>query len=61
MIATASADDYRRTVRTLVDADACDVILAIFVPPLVTNATDVAAAIREVAETARDVTIASVL
>ena len=38
MIATASADDYRRTLQTLVDADACDAIIAIFVPPLVTTA-----------------------
>ena len=48
MIATATADDYRRTIQTLIDADACDAILAIFVPPLVTEAVDVARAIREV-------------
>jgi acetate---CoA ligase (ADP-forming) len=60
MIATASADDYRRVLRTLVDADACDAILAIFVPPLVTQGVDVATAIREVAETSPRVTIAAV-
>jgi acetyl coenzyme A synthetase (ADP forming)-like protein len=54
MIASASADDYRRTLRALVAADACDAILAIFVPPLVTQAHDVALAIREVAETAAE-------
>ena len=54
MIATASAEDYRRTIRTLIDADACDAILAIFVPPLVTEAVDVAIALREVAETEPD-------
>jgi len=60
MIATASAEDYRRTIQTLVEADICDAILAIFVPPLVTRAGDVAAAIREAAESATDVTIAAV-
>jgi acetyl coenzyme A synthetase (ADP forming)-like protein len=60
MIATASADDYRRVLRTLTDEAACDAILAIFVPPLVTQAPDVAAAIREVAETEPGVPIAAV-
>ena len=60
MIATASAADYKRTIQTLVDADACDAILAIFVPPLVTEAVDVAVAIREAAENAPGVTIAAV-
>ena len=50
MIATASADDYRRTLQTLADADACDAIITIFVPALVTTAADVAAAIRDFAE-----------
>ncbi len=35
MIATASAADYRRTLQTLADADACDAIITIFVPALV--------------------------
>ncbi len=60
MIATASADDYRRTLRTLIEADACDALLAIFVPPLVTEAVDVAVAIREVAESRPEVPIAAV-
>jgi acetyl coenzyme A synthetase (ADP forming)-like protein len=60
MIATASADQYRRTLQTLVELDACDAILAIFVPPLVTDAVDVAQAIREVAETEPGVPIAAV-
>ncbi len=50
MIATASAADYQRVLRTLIEADACDAVVAIFVPPLVTEAADVAIAIREVAE-----------
>jgi acetyl coenzyme A synthetase (ADP forming)-like protein len=60
MIASASADDYRRTLRALVGADACDAILVIFVPPLITQAHDVALAIREVAETAAHCPIAAV-
>ncbi len=60
MIATASADDYRRALRTLIAAQVCDAILIIFVPPLVTEARDVAMAIREVAETEVGVPIAAV-
>ena len=60
MLATASAEDYTRTVRTLIDGDACDAILAIFVPPLVTNAVDVAIALREVSATESSVPIAAV-
>jgi acetyl coenzyme A synthetase (ADP forming)-like protein len=60
MIATASADDYRRTLETLVEADACDAILAIFTPPLVTEAADVAAAIRRVAENEPGLPVAAV-
>ncbi|HYM46319.1 MAG TPA: GNAT family N-acetyltransferase [Solirubrobacteraceae bacterium] len=46
MIATSSADDYRRTLETLVRERACDAIVAIFVPPLVTRARDVVREIR---------------
>ena len=60
MIATASAEDYRRTLRTVIEAQVCDAILAIFVPSLVTEARDVAAAIRGVAETEPGVPIAAV-
>jgi acetyl coenzyme A synthetase (ADP forming)-like protein len=60
MIASASAADYRQTLRTLVQADACDAIIAIFVPALVTSAVDVATAINEVAQTAENCTIAAV-
>ena len=60
LLATASAGDYRRTIQTLVDAGICDAILAIFVPPLVTLARDVAIAIREAAEAATGVTTAAV-
>jgi acetyl coenzyme A synthetase (ADP forming)-like protein len=54
MVATASAADYRRTLKALIEANACDAILAIFVPPLVTQAAEVASAIREVAEATAD-------
>ncbi|HEX5192058.1 MAG TPA: GNAT family N-acetyltransferase [Solirubrobacteraceae bacterium] len=60
MLATSGADDYRRALQTLIDGDACDVILAIFVPPLVTEAAAVAAAIRQVAETRPAVAIGAV-
>ena len=60
MMATATPDHYRRTLRTLLDSDVCDAILVIFVAPLVTEATDVAAAIREVAESSPGVPIAAV-
>ncbi len=60
MIATASAADYRRTLQTLIDADACDAIITIFVPTLVVEAADIAGAIREVAQANPSVTIAAV-
>jgi len=60
MIASASAEDYRRTLQALIGADACDVILAIFVPTLITRAADVAVAIREVAEASDHCAIATV-
>jgi len=60
MIATATAEDYRRTLIALIEADACDAILSIFVPPLVTDASDVACAICGVAESHPVVTLAAV-
>ena len=60
MIATASGDDYRRVIEVLAESDACDAVLAIFVPPLVTQAPDVGAAIREAATHAPELTIAAV-
>jgi acetate---CoA ligase (ADP-forming) len=46
VIATAPAESYRRTVAALVRERACDAIIAIFVPPLVTRAEDVARELR---------------
>jgi acetate---CoA ligase (ADP-forming) len=60
MIASASAADYRRTIEVLVASGACDAIISIFVPPLVTEAEDVGAALCEAAETSSEVAIASV-
>jgi len=60
MIATASAESYRRTIEVLVGEHACDAIVAIFVPPLVTRARDVAREIRAAAAIAEGVTVAAV-
>ena len=46
MIASASAEGYRHAVKILCDDPTFDAVLAIFVPPIVTDAADVAAAIR---------------
>jgi acetyl coenzyme A synthetase (ADP forming)-like protein len=50
MIATASADDYRRAIRAVAEAQIADTIIAIFVPPLVTQVSDVALAVRDAAD-----------
>jgi len=60
MIATASAEQYRRTLTTLARSGRFDALLAIFVPPLVTRADDVAAAIRDAGAEAGACTIAAV-
>ena len=60
LIASASAEDFRLAVRTLAYADVCDAIITLFVPPLVTEATEVAAAISEAAQSAGDCCIAAV-
>jgi acetate---CoA ligase (ADP-forming) len=49
LIATAGADDYRRAIETIAAAGVVDAIVAIFIPPLVTQAEDVADAICEAA------------
>ena len=60
MIATATADQYRTTLLTLTHSELFDAILAIFVPPLVTQATDVAAAIRDASAESPQCAIAAV-
>ena len=47
MIATAPAEHYRRAVSVVGRHQAADAIIAIFIPPLVTEPAEVAAAIRE--------------
>ena len=49
MIASATADDYRRAIELLATQAKVDALTAIFAPPLVTRAEDVATAIREAA------------
>jgi acetate---CoA ligase (ADP-forming) len=60
MIATATADQYRTTVSALARSERFDTVLAIFVPPLVTQAADVAAAIRQVSAESPKCAIAAV-
>jgi acetyl coenzyme A synthetase (ADP forming)-like protein len=60
MIATASAEDYRRVIEVLVTHQACDAIIAIFVPPLVTSGPDVAREIELAGRGTGAITLASV-
>ncbi len=61
MVATVSADQYRRTVELLIEADVCDAILALFVPAISTTTADaVAAALAGAAAKANGITLASV-
>lgn len=48
MIASATAQQYSDVLRLLLQDDSLDAIIVIFIPPLVTQAPDVAHAIREV-------------
>ena len=49
MLATASAEDYRRAIPLLLRDPAIDSLMTIFIPPLVTNPADVAGAITDCA------------
>jgi len=60
LIATAAAQDYRRTIEVLEQEDACDAIIVIFVPTLVTRADDVAREVHAAAERVQGVTLAAV-
>jgi acetyl coenzyme A synthetase (ADP forming)-like protein len=59
MLATASADHYARAMRVLLADPNVDAVLAIFIPPLVTAAADVAAAMREVARSSNKPVLAT--
>lgn len=60
MLASASPDQYRRALRLLLDDDRVDIVVVIFIPPLVTNADHVAAAIAEAASGGADKPVAGV-
>jgi acetate---CoA ligase (ADP-forming) len=63
MLATSTAASYRETIEALVQSEACDAIIAIFVPPLVTDPHDVAREINAAVAnrgSARPVTAAAV-
>lgn len=47
MIASASSEDYRRTIEIVATEGGVDAVVVIFIPPLVTRAEDVARAVRE--------------
>lgn len=49
MTAEASADQYRQALKLLCDDDSIDIVIVIFIPPILTRAEEVAAAIRDVA------------
>ena len=60
LVASDSAADYARTIRTLLDARVCDAIVAIFVSSFTTEAAHVATALRELAASQSGVPIAAV-
>ncbi len=61
LLATATGEDYHRTIEVLARSGACDSILTIFVPPLMSVAAgEVARAIHLAAQSAPEVTLASV-
>jgi acetyl coenzyme A synthetase (ADP forming)-like protein len=60
MLAQAPAGHYRRALAALLRDDAIDSVVVIFIPPLVTDAADVARAIAEAALDAREKTIVGV-
>jgi acetate---CoA ligase (ADP-forming) len=51
MLASAPADHYRRALATILRDDHVDSVITIFIPPLVTDPTDVASAVAEAART----------
>jgi acetyl coenzyme A synthetase (ADP forming)-like protein len=60
MTASASAEQYRAVVEALAAVDACDAVIALFVPALETEAQDVATQLDLVAATASQLTLAAV-
>jgi acetate---CoA ligase (ADP-forming) len=60
MLASAPAEHYRRALRAILRDENIDSVLAIFIPPLVTEPDSVAQAIRDVAQTAQGKPIAGI-
>lgn len=61
MIASATAQDYRRAIGVLASCEQVDALIVIFTPPLVTQANDVVSAIHEATrDMSRQVPVASV-
>jgi len=61
MIASATREHYRKTLSTVIDDPAIDAVIALFVPPVVTQAGEAAAGIvAGVAESTRSVPVAAV-
>ncbi len=61
MIATATADDYRETIRRVSACDQIDALIVIFIKPLLTRPEDVAGAVHEaVAEMPRKIPVQAV-
>jgi len=59
MIASAAADEYRRAVEIVASDPNVDSVIAIFIPPLVADARDVANAIKTAAVTTRKTVLAT--
>jgi acetyl coenzyme A synthetase (ADP forming)-like protein len=59
MLATASADDYRRAIPLILADPGIDSLLTIFIPPLVTPSADVARAIADTARASRKPVLAT--
>lgn len=49
MTAEATAENYNQSLRILLEDDSTDIVIVIFIPPIVTQAEEVAAAIRDIA------------
>lgn len=61
LVASASAQDYRRALEAVLADERVDAVLVIFTPPLVTQAADVAEALAEVGATASKPLLANFL
>jgi acetate---CoA ligase (ADP-forming) len=59
MIATATADDYRRAIPLLLNDPGIDSVITIFIPPIVTRASEVASAIADTARGANKPVLAT--